>query len=84
MQALAVAARLSPEIPRTLYIKDVEREGAEPTDFGGRADIFQGKYKGQLVALKRYRVARQDPEKRLNVGSRLHHHLWHACEFDYA
>jgi hypothetical protein len=68
MQGLAVAARKTPEIPRSLYIDGVNANTTTPVAQSERADIFRGVHKGRLVALKRYRIARGGSDKGLDVG----------------
>jgi hypothetical protein len=48
-------AKSNQRMPRSLYVHGAEIEGSEPLRLGGLADVFIGRYQGQLVALKRYR-----------------------------
>jgi hypothetical protein len=50
-------AESSQQLPSSLYVRDIDiGSDRDPVSLGGFADIFQGIYNGQTVALKRLRV----------------------------
>jgi hypothetical protein len=54
-----VLVRIAQELdhlPSPLFIQGVQLQKAEPVEYGGYADVFQGKLAGAEVALKRFRL----------------------------
>jgi hypothetical protein len=57
------------KLPSTLFIDDVRLESSTSIAHGGFADIYRGKYEGNLVAVKRPRVYESEKSEFYEVCS---------------
>jgi len=73
-QLLASLLKANKTIPRSLFVKGISLKSNIAIKCGGFADIFQGSYRGELVALKRMRISSndQDMENAIDVST----HIW--------